>query len=663
MSSRKLISLGWLLSLLAIVANAQSTAFTHQGRLTDNGAAASGAYDLQFALFDALSGGAQQGATITRDDVPVTNGVFTVALDFGAAPFTGVARFLQISVRTGASTGAFTLLNPRQPLSATPYAVRSQAAASADNATQLGGVAASQYVQTADTRLTDARNPTAGSTNYVQNTTTPQAASSFNISGNGTAGGTLSGNVVNAAAQFNLNGARMLSNPGELNLFAGGGAGAANTSGGGNAFVGASAGQANTTGLRNAFFGTVAGAANTAGSDNTFAGALAGQANTTGGNNAFFGASAGQANTSGGFNSFFGARAGQNVTTGSGNVFIGNDTGLGVTTGSSNTALGSGANVAGNFMNGNLTFATAIGAGASVTASNTIMLGRLNGSDRVIFPGPITASSISASGVISTGGGLTSAGLISANGGITATGGISANGILSTGPLTSTGPITGNGITSTGPIFANGGLTSEGVISAIGGITSQSVIFASGGIVLNQSQILLRGGGDGNHLIAYDPAIDGIQFRAFDRFRWVRGNGNTVQMTLQGNGNLELRGALLSGSDARYKTNVQTLPQALDQVLRLRGVSYQWKPEFNRDDRTQIGFIAQEVEAVLPELVSTDDKGFKSVAYANAVPVLVEALKEQQRRFAAENATLKAQLAALAERLTQLEQQAAPRPR
>ena len=58
MSSRKLISLGWLLSLLAIVANAQSTAFTHQGRLTDNGAAASGAYDLQFALFDALSGGA-----------------------------------------------------------------------------------------------------------------------------------------------------------------------------------------------------------------------------------------------------------------------------------------------------------------------------------------------------------------------------------------------------------------------------------------------------------------------------------------------------------------------------------------------------------------------------------------------------------------------------
>ncbi len=132
MSSRKLISLGWLLALLAIVAHAQSTAFTHQGRLTDNNAAANGAYDLQFALFDALTGGAQQGATITRDDVAVSNGVFTVQLDFGAAPFTGAVRWLQISVRAG----AFTLLNPRQPLSATPYAVRSLNATNAVNATQ-----------------------------------------------------------------------------------------------------------------------------------------------------------------------------------------------------------------------------------------------------------------------------------------------------------------------------------------------------------------------------------------------------------------------------------------------------------------------------------------------------------------------------------------------
>ncbi len=138
-TTRQTLALTFALLLTAVIAFAQGTSFTHQGRLTDNGAAANGAYDLQFALFDALSAGAQQGATITRDDVPVTNGVFTVQLDFGATPFNGTARWLQISLRTGASTGAFTLLTPRQPLSATPYAIRSASAAAADNATQLDG--------------------------------------------------------------------------------------------------------------------------------------------------------------------------------------------------------------------------------------------------------------------------------------------------------------------------------------------------------------------------------------------------------------------------------------------------------------------------------------------------------------------------------------------
>src|SRR5438477_328385 len=95
----------------------------------------------------------------------------------------------------------------------------------------LGGIAASQYVQTNDSRLSDARTPTPGSANYIQNTTSPQASSNFNISGNGTAGGTLNGNVVNATTQFNLSGSRILSNAGTNNILAGIGAGAANTTG------------------------------------------------------------------------------------------------------------------------------------------------------------------------------------------------------------------------------------------------------------------------------------------------------------------------------------------------------------------------------------------------------------------------------------------------
>src|SRR3989449_3438098 len=257
-----------MLCVFASAAFAQTSSFTYQGRLTDGGTAANGNYDLQFGLFDNLSGGAQVGSTQTINTVAVSNGVFTVSLDFGASSFPGASRFLEISARpTG---GSFTLLTPRQQVTSTPYAIRSANASSADtatnatnatnattatNATLLGGIAASQYVQTNDSRLSDARTPTPGSSNYIQNSASPQAASNFNISGNGTAGGTLSGNIVNATTQFNLNGNRILSNPGFENLFAGAGAGAANT-GSSNAFFGVLAGASNTSGVQNTFVGS-----------------------------------------------------------------------------------------------------------------------------------------------------------------------------------------------------------------------------------------------------------------------------------------------------------------------------------------------------------------------------------------------------------------------
>jgi hypothetical protein len=69
-------------------------------------------------------------------------------------------------------------------------------------------------------------------------------------------------------------------------------------------------------------------------------------------------------------------------------------------------------------------------------------------------------------------------------------------------------------------------------------------------------------------------------------------------------------------------------------VLQVDGVSYNWRkdefPERTFGDRTEIGFIAQELEKVFPELVSTNAEGFKSVQYSHMVPVLLEAIKEQQ---------------------------------
>src|SRR5258708_1943817 len=107
------------LLLLPSGAVAQTDAFTYQGRLTANGTAASGNYDLTFQLFDAGTNGSQLGLTSTNADQAVSNGLFVVTLNFGANVFYGADRWLQIGVRTNGIAGAFVPLNPRQPLTPT----------------------------------------------------------------------------------------------------------------------------------------------------------------------------------------------------------------------------------------------------------------------------------------------------------------------------------------------------------------------------------------------------------------------------------------------------------------------------------------------------------------------------------------------------------------
>jgi len=95
-------------------------------------------------------------------------------------------------------------------------------------------------------------------------------------------------------------------------------------------------------------------------------------------------------------------------------------------------------------------------------------------------------------------------------------------------------------------------------------------------------------------------------------------------------------------SDIRMKQDISTLENSLSNVLKLRGVSFVWKKEPSMGKR--IGFIAQEVEQVIPELVFTNDvDGYKGVNYSEMTAVLVEAVKEQQKQIEA----LKAELEAL----------------
>ena len=116
---------------------AQGTAFTYQGQLNDGAARANGTYDLTFTLQSAISGATQVGGLVTKNSTPVSNGLFTVSLDF-SNQFPGANRWLEISVKTNGAA-SFTTLAPRQALAATPYAVT---ALSAGTAASAGSVAA-----------------------------------------------------------------------------------------------------------------------------------------------------------------------------------------------------------------------------------------------------------------------------------------------------------------------------------------------------------------------------------------------------------------------------------------------------------------------------------------------------------------------------------------
>lgn len=108
------------------------------------------------------------------------------------------------------------------------------------------------------------------------------------------------------------------------------------------------------------------------------------------------------------------------------------------------------------------------------------------------------------------------------------------------------------------------------------------------------------------------------------------------------NGNILATGDVTAYSDIRVKENVEQLDGALAAVLQLRGVTY--TKIGSQEEGRQLGLIAQEVERVVPEVVKTHQDGIKSLAYANLVALLIEAVKEQQQQIAALTTQLEALL-------------------
>jgi hypothetical protein len=129
----------------ASLANAQTTAFTYQGKLTDNGNPANGSYTLTFRLYNdaTLNAAANlQGTYIPPNPLTAVNGMFTTTLNFGAAPFTGQRLWLEIEIDSNPSgpLNPVVTLSPRTELTSAPYAITAQSASTVAN----GAIGASQ---------------------------------------------------------------------------------------------------------------------------------------------------------------------------------------------------------------------------------------------------------------------------------------------------------------------------------------------------------------------------------------------------------------------------------------------------------------------------------------------------------------------------------------
>lgn len=180
-----------------------------------------------------------------------------------------------------------------------------------------------------------------------------------------------------------------------------------------------------------------------------------------------------------------------------------------------------------------------------------------------------------------------------------------------------------------------------GIISEVsGGTTSVAGKFIANSDAINNFQLQLQekendytrisfrnSNGDGWHQAVYRGAN-----AASSQFNFYYVPNASDVLSLRGDGNAILAGTLTQSSDFRLKKNIQPINNASQKINQIRGVYFNWKDE-GHSQNSQIGFIAQEIENVFPELVETNANGFKSVAYANMSAVLVEAIKEQNQRI------------------------------
>ncbi len=164
----------------------------------------------------------------------------------------------------------------------------------------------------------------------------------------------------------------------------------------------------------------------------------------------------------------------------------------------------------------------------------------------------------------------------------------------------------------------NGAGGNPGLIMATSG--NETIAFKDGGLAGDVNMVII--GSTGNVGIGTSAPAEKLE---------VCGNLRVIG-AINASGLINGSVGISCTSDFRFKQNITPLPSALKNVMQLQGVNYFWKtnefPEKQFTNTKQIGFIAQDLEKIYPEMVFTDEKGYKSVDYSRLTPVLVEAIKE-----------------------------------
>jgi hypothetical protein len=269
----------------------------------------------------------------------------------------------------------------------------------------------------------------------------------------------------------------------------------------------------------------------------------------------------------------------------------------------------------------------------------------------------ITAANTTASeGLTKTGNNIALGGTLTAGDAVITTGAntfvVDGNMQVATGSLNVLGTFTAN--TVSGAVNVNNALDVGGNTTLVGILQVNNASTLNGALTVNGITTLTQ---------ALD--VTTLSTSNFSGPLTVGGNFTVSGLASVSDLQTNAGGTLINASDIRYKKDIKTIDNALEKTKQIEGVTYNWKEEYAENKTLQMGVIAQELEKVFPNLVHTNEKGFKSVNYIGLIPVLLEAIKEQQKQIEllntkvstlnTENTALKAQASEIETLKTQMQ--------